>query len=184
MGSLKRRQRQERVQTGRLARALALTAVLVAALAIACLVPAAQTDASGSTQEDVQAVEKQSYLELLGRQMEAGEGAQDLLADMGYEAVGDEVPEWFEQEVVSSAVIEEGVANADWSVVGFLSDLQPDEAIGWLADTLAEKGWAGYESGVDGVATFSKKGGRCAWIMASCTRVDDATSVVMSIYRR
>lgn len=69
--------------------------------------------------------------------------------------------------------------SVDGTVVGYLLDLDADEALALLLSQMEAHGWAGVSlGGVDGY-TFLKDSGCYTWVLATCTQVGDATSVVM-----
>ncbi len=108
----------------------------------------------------------------------------DALADVDAEAFsGSCAPAWFEREICPPADFPVEVANGDWSVVGFSSDRPLEDELDRLCGLLASHGWTGYESGVEGVATFGKDEGVCRWAMVLCTDMGGATSAVLQIQR-
>lgn len=108
----------------------------------------------------------------------------DALFDVGSEVrPGTAAPAWFEQEVCPTADLSDVLANDDWSVVGFSSDLSPGEELSRLCALFSSRGWTGFESGVEGTATFGKDEGTCRWMMVSCVSAGDATSVVLQMQR-
>ena len=108
----------------------------------------------------------------------------DALFDVGSEVrPGTAAPAWFEQEVCPTADLSDVLASDDWSVVGFSSDLSPGEELSRLCSLFSSRGWTGFESGVEGTATFGKDEGTCRWMMVSCVGAGDATSVVLQMQR-
>lgn len=133
----------------------------------------------GQTTEAQTAEGSESLLGVWKRAM-AGKSAEEILAEEGYCVFSveeaDEVPTWFEQELLPLDAIGSGVATQDWGVVGFFAEGPTDEVVKDLCSQLAVRGWLGYESGEEGLATFTKEGGVCSWAMVSC--VPDRKSVV------
>ena len=106
------------------------------------------------------------------------------LSDAGIAGeLGSGAPAWFEEEVLPSAGLSDLMATDDWSVVGYSSELTPEEEMSKLCDLLAARGWSGYESGVVGAATFGKDEGACRWMLVSCVDSGATTSVVLQVQR-
>ena len=119
------------------------------------------------------------------KRVAAGEDMRAVLAGEGYLAFGadeaGDVPPWFEQEVVPLGMVGDGVATQDWAVVGFSAEGSVSEALEDVCLQLTSRGWTGYASGEDGLATFTKEGGVCSWAMVSCVANPDGVGVVMQI---
>lgn len=92
-----------------------------------------------------------------------------------------EAPAWFEEEVVSLEAVRNLHANDDWSVVGFVLDGQSASALAWMKEQLEGRSWSLVESGVAGTLTGTKEGGRCSWLLFSCTEIGKETCVVVQV---
>lgn len=69
--------------------------------------------------------------------------------------------------------------SAGGAIVGYVVDVDVEEALASLLLRMRFRGWAGVSlGGVEGY-TFLKGSGQYTWVLATCTQVGDATSVVM-----
>lgn len=173
----------EGVQKRRARRALAVVAALAALLACACFLGNVGGRKSAVSGEGPLAGGGFAYVEAL---IESASSGSDVdLAGLGVQEVRDarEIPDWFVGEVLSLEGTRSVMALDDWSVVGFSTEETADEALARRTQEMQEKGWFGYESGVEGVVTFTKGEGTCTWAMLSCTQVGDETSVVVRVRR-
>lgn len=102
----------------------------------------------------------------------------ELSAEAGLSSAR-EAPAWFVEEVIDMAGREELRANGDWSVISFMES-EGVSGSSVIRD-LEERGWAVVFSGQEGVWTGVKEGGQCSWLSLSCTKVGDATCVVLQV---
>ena len=92
----------------------------------------------------------------------------------------EQLPEGFQEEVLSLEGRKDVRVGAGGQVVGFVERADPQEAFAALSAELEAGGWAAIDSGRDDCGSFVKGGGRFAWVFVSCVRVGEATSVVVS----
>ncbi|MDO4290911.1 MAG: hypothetical protein Q4C41_06760 [Eggerthellaceae bacterium] len=173
----------EGVQKRRARRALAVVAALAALLACACFLGDVGGRKSAASGEGSFAGGGFAYAEAL---IESASSGSDVdLEGLGVREVRDaqEAPSWFVDEVLSLEGACGVMALDDWSVVGFSTEETADEALARRTQEMQGKGWFGYESGIEGVVTFTKGEGACTWAMLSCTQVGDETSVVVRVRR-
>lgn len=113
---------------------------------------------------------------------DADAGALELLASLdSSDGADDEVPESFQEEVLSTAGREDLRCDASAGIVGFSEEGSAEEVFAQLSAELAEKGWTGVESGLDAAGTFVKGDGDHRWLYLSCVQVGDSTSVVAQV---
>ena len=113
---------------------------------------------------------------------DADAGALELLASLdSSDGADDEVPESFQEEVLSTAGREDLRCDASAGIVGFSEEGSAEEVFAQLSEELAEKGWTGVESGLDAAGTFVKGDGDHRWLYLSCVQVGDSTSVVAQV---
>ena len=94
-----------------------------------------------------------------------------------------DVPEEFSREIGFLPGASDIRVDATGSVVGYAVAGDAGEALDGLVAHMEARGWTAVSlGGVDG-ATFVKEGGSCTWALATCTQVDDATSVVVRCMR-
>lgn len=145
----------------------------------------AESQTAESRAAESQAAEGSGSLLGAWRHAMAGKSAEEILAEEGYCVFSveeaSEVPTWFEQELLPLDAIGSGVATQDWGVVGFFAEGPTDEVVKDLCSQLAMRGWLGYESGEEGLATFTKEGGVCSWAMVSCVPSSEGTCVVIRV---
>lgn len=98
----------------------------------------------------------------------------------GYRA-GPSAPTWFADELFSPEGARESYASEDGQVLGFVFPGAAAERAAVVAKALADRGWLGVPSGVEGCATFVKGEGLCRWAMVSCTDAAGWTSVVVRV---
>ncbi|MBQ9000582.1 MAG: hypothetical protein IJ087_01860 [Eggerthellaceae bacterium] len=100
------------------------------------------------------------------------------------DAEGAEVPEAFDREVGLLPGAQGLRVDATGDVVGYEVPGSAADASNRLAECMKERGWRAVSlGGLDG-ATFVKTSGELAWALATCTQVDDSTSVVVRCMRR
>ena len=113
---------------------------------------------------------------------DSDEAATGLLDVFGADAADvDEVPESFQEEVLSTAGREELRCDASVGVVGFAEAGEAAEVFARLSAELEEKGWTAVESGLDSAGTFVKEDGEHRWLYLSCVQVGESTSVVAQV---
>lgn len=169
-------------QQTRLRRALAIVGLLVATMLVLCV--AFRDDAGRAGGRAGSGEISGTYVgRMWGEVMFGEEKVEEALAEQGMVlAEEDLVPAWFRDEVFLLEGAQHVVATPDWSVVSYEVARAPsEEVLDDLACDLASKGWVGYESGVEGSATFVKEGGTCSWMVASCAPMPDVTNVVLRI---
>ena len=111
-----------------------------------------------------------------------GMTAGQALAAQGYATVApDDVPPWFDEEVLPASRCEGCFAAEDWQVVGLSMPGAPSEVFDSLLADLVERGWCAYESGIDHTATLTKEEGEAQWMMMQCTAIGGSTSVVLQL---
>lgn len=113
-----------------------------------------------------------------------GMTAEQALAAQGYAAATpDDVPPWFDAEVLPASRCEGCFAAEGWQVVGLSMAGAADEVFDSLLADLAERGWCAYESGIDHAATLTKEEGEAQWMMMQCATIGGSTSVVLQLSR-
>ncbi len=169
------------VQQRRLARACLLIGAGLVVLALWNPV----TQSAGAAQGAAPAFSGLALMEQVlasGQTPEAAVASAELDAIEAHEARSpSEAPAWFGEEVASLATVRDLRANDDWSVVGFTLDGQSASALAWMREQLEERSWSLVESGVEGTLTGTKEGGRCSWLLFSCTEVGKETCVVVQV---
>ncbi|MEY8460314.1 hypothetical protein AALA69_04190 [Eggerthellaceae bacterium 24-137] len=95
-----------------------------------------------------------------------------------------QAPSWVGEELVDITQVEDLRATDEWVTIGFSMSEGPSAVCSWLADQLAERGWALAKMGVEGSMTGVKEGGRCTWLWFSCAAVGGRTCVVMQVPTR
>lgn len=134
---------------------------------------------------DIAVPARHSATRLSGWQFAAGllheEGSQAERSVVESVREREEAPEWFSREVFSLDDVRDIRANDDWTVVGFVRDDAPEEALDGLAAEALSRGWQVAESGVAGTVTGKKDEGRCRWMAISCTAVGGATCIVVQL---
>ena len=160
----------------RFRKALTVVAIVVA-VPLACLSFASTSSVLAGEQSEMGG----TYVGRMWPEIQGGTSIDEAKAAVGFCAVdASEAPEWFEREVMDPAQLSEGMVSEDWQLVGYESSCSStDSCMNDLADRLALKGWLGYSSGTDGVATFMKEGGDKTWMMASCMKVGNSVNVVL-----
>ena len=173
----------EGVQKKRARQALAVVAALAALLACVCFLGDVGGRKGAALGEGTLEGDGFAYAAALIESVASGSDVS--LAELGVQEVLDAqaVPGWFGEEVLSLEGAHGVMALDDWSVVGFSTDEAADEALARSVQEMREKGWIGYESGIEGVVTFTKGEGACSWAMLSCTQVGGETSVVVRVRR-
>lgn len=91
-----------------------------------------------------------------------------------------EVPEGFEDEVLSLSGRSDVRVGAGGAVVGFCCSGTAPEVFAGVAAELAQAGWSQVESGSDIASTFVKPSGRYRWLFVTCTEVSGEVSVVIT----
>ncbi len=170
-------------QTPRTRKAALAVAAIVFLIACACLLPQRLQKAEPEQADGVHVAG--AYTAAL---RDGAFEADDLLEDLceiGFVPLEKSmVPDWFVDEIMPLREGVDGVATSNWSIVGLFEDGCISEVLDGFSETFAEKGWRGYESGMDGAATYVKEEGLCSWMMMTCTEVGDMTSVVLRIQHR
>lgn len=67
------------------------------------------------------------------------------------------------------------------SVIGFLSQDDPEAVFERCVDVLIKKGWSKVDSSQRNSATFMKNGGKFTWAFISCTSISQDTSIVVQV---
>lgn len=95
-------------------------------------------------------------------------------------ASGTELPDGFEEEVVSTSGASDVRSDEEARVAGFLLAGDAGTVFAELSDDMQQRGWAAVESGRAGCGSFVKDEGRYRWAFVSCTPVGDETAVVVT----
>lgn len=93
---------------------------------------------------------------------------------------GSALPEGFAAEALALDGVDARVSESG-PVVGYSAADEPEEALASVEAELSSKGWTAVESGNAAAQTFVKGEGRYRWLSVSCTRVGEATSVVVVV---
>lgn len=94
--------------------------------------------------------------------------------------VGDrDLPELLADEVVVLDGARDVRIDDSESVVGYVVDGVEAHVLERLASRMEDQGWTSVPMGEVCGSTFVKQGGRCTWVLATCTQVGSAVSVVM-----
>lgn len=111
-----------------------------------------------------------------------GDGLTSLLSALE-DAVssGDEVPESFQEEILSLDGFTELRCDLDSGVVGFTAQGEAEEVFEEIEAVLEEGGWTFVESGLEACGTFVKVEGDYQWLFVSCVQVGSSTSVVVQV---
>ena len=142
-------------------------AALVAALVIGCLVVEVVLDGS---REGVGSEAGRIAFEEIAGDREGDRSAEERNRDM---------PEGFEEEVLSMEGKSAVRVGAEGSVVGFSVSQDASAAFSDLSAELVAHGWQPVGSGRGDCGTFLKSEGRFTWLFASCIQVGSGTSVVI-----
>ncbi len=155
----------------------AVVALAVVFVGVCLLSRSAETD---EQQDHLSADE--TYVTEIKDEVLAGGDIQTSLSEAGFDLIDTcEVPNWFEEEILTRDEMAGGMASSDWSTVGFSRQGDADAVLEALSKTFTEKGWQGFDSGMEGVATFIKEKGTCSWMMINCIETGDSVSVVLRI---
>ena len=157
----------------RLARAILIVFALVAAVpASTLMLDGPANPATARAQDDARAGMQSS---LITENSSPQHALTELERLAGKE---DETPEYFEEEIGMLAGARNIHSNPGGSVIGYVVDLEPSQATAALDKLMAQGGWSKVQLGQQGGSTYIKKGGRCTWALATCTKSANATSIV------
>ena len=106
-----------------------------------------------------------------------GEGAWEESLP-GYRP-GASAPAWFVDELFDPEDALDSYVDEGGQVLGFVFPGAAVDRAGRVAEALADRGWLGVPSGIEGCATFVKGEGACRWAMVSCADVSGRASVVV-----
>lgn len=165
------------IDASRLARALAIVVVLLLAVPVAD----ALLQRDGADVLDVAAEEGITAREIIGEgdPLQMLDRLEGVLVD---ESQG--LPDGLADEVGCLPAYRDLRVGADGSVVSYVVDGDASDISEALRTHMEGKGWARVPlGGVEG-ATYVKEGGEYTWVLATCTQVGDATSVVLGIRSR
>lgn len=153
-------------------RQLAAIAIVAALVLCVPLVDAAAKAVDG------QARMPDAAIGIDAQSMVSGLGADEFLERLeSFAPARGDVPTWFQDEIglLSGARDVRSAA----SVIGYLVDGEAVETCALLEAHMVQRGWSCVPlGGVDGF-TCMKPSGACTWVLATCTQVGSATSVVM-----
>lgn len=174
------------MQVKRAKHALLVVAVM-ALVAFACVI-LSRWCATGALGLDPRVHEEPSYVGQAWKDVVQGDDLAEWIEGEGV-LVSDvsEAPSWFSEEIFDPQELEGfGVvaATSDWSVVWLSAQASSEMIFALVTEQLSERGWSGYESGLDDQATFAKEEGSCTWTMVTCSQVGEETEVVMRILRK
>ncbi len=168
------------VQVRRARKAVVLVSAFVLFAVAICLY--SQSARAPSPAQGDATLQDGSYAKALASSVFSGVDVRDGLLDAGFESLeAATAPDWFAEEVMPLDDVADGVATPDFSTVGFSAEGGIDDVLERLTTLFAERGWRGYDSGMDGTATYMKEEGECSWMMATCTGTGESTSVVLRI---
>ena len=119
------------------------------------------------------AIEGQVVLQEMSTINEAGEG-YEMYAQM-------ELPTSFAEELFYDPTFYLTQVSEGSSVIGFLSQDDPEAVFGRCVDVLSKKGWSKVDSTQRNTATFMKSGGKFTWAFISCTSISQDTSIVVQV---
>lgn len=166
---------RDTVQKLRLAKASAVVALLVACVPAAdalrgALLPASQAQAqAGAAYGGLDSATLIGDADALGF-LERLEAEAGTLQGQPSEA--------FEREIGLPAAGREVRANEAGTVVSYILDGTPDEALAAVTSHMSQRGWNAVSLGSVEGATFVKEGGSLTWTLVTCTQTDATTSVV------
>ena len=162
------------VARGRLRKAVFLVSAALASTLFAC--------AASATVYAEGLVGRGPLVGRLWESIEAGSAIDDVLEKEGIVRIDSEnVPEWFEVELIDLEDMDQAIANDSFELVWFLREGSSHDASAFVGERLASKGWAPCEEGEGGIETFVKKEGVCRWVMTECVQAGEEAAIVLRI---
>ncbi|MCI9129135.1 MAG: hypothetical protein HFJ65_02285 [Eggerthellaceae bacterium] len=166
----------EHVARMRLARAA--TVLVGIAFAVSCILLVGGGPVEAEAGADAQAsLSAQDIVD----QVAASGSLDGLMADSGYLALADGLPEWFTDEVMDARLIDQAYGAEDWSIVYLSVSKQALGESGGVLGAFEEKGWIVMKDEEHGMASMVKEGGSCNWMTVSVAEAASAWDVVLRI---
>lgn len=106
----------------------------------------------------------------------AGDSFPDGLWQSAVAGESEEIPVLFESELLGLSG-KKAWASSDGELVGFWYSATPDEAMVFVSDELAAKGWTKVESGTTCIASFVKDQGAYRWCYVVCQGGNESSCV-------